>query len=348
MECFDFSRFDKVFAPVMILSSDLTMIYSNEIAKRQFPFLTSSKGLSYYYDSEALASVASRLRSGRAIRISVPRSVCGYMLFDPVCSAPGEPQYVHLYVDSDLVGGVSILTDSEIMQRFRSELQQPVSELLRMLRMAEHYPSILNDKGLLQSIQGMRNRLIRVSLFLSRTEDCFSFERPQFSLCDVDNLLSFCTKSFPALKYKETEETYVPMDRDRLLLVLVDILSNIVNRQSDGGIVSASVLKEGRQTQIILTGNKLDTRLDEPCSDESDGITFGAFSVQRRVAQAGGSITVHSPTRGPFRVTLSFPTVTFNSGEVMVREPSYGKFTAMEALVSEYLQLLGEIYSKKK
>lgn len=336
----DFSLFDGVFSPVIILSKNMEIIYKNAFAHRQFPLLSTSAGLKYYFQPKALAEVAPHLLNGHAVRLGLRTNCDEYLLFDPVFTSSGEVGYIRVYMDSD-GPCVPLLSDMDVLHSFRSELEEPVLELVEYLSVAEQKTEALKDKDLLNYLRAIRSRLIHISAYTSRVDLCFSVERNPFVMCDANKLLEDYASTIPRIRYTPLESNiYVPLRKDAFTNLLAYAFSSLRNRQDPEGRVSVSLESANRSTIITLSADKMLLPLDHPLSSEPHGVNYGTFPLTRCMGMVGGSVSVNNPTKKRVEIVLTFPSVRFREGEVIVQSPWEERPTLSEKIAKEYLTML--------
>lgn len=339
-----FSYFDNVVFPVIVLSPDLKFIYANRMALLQFGLLSSSDGLSFYFSPEQLEAAAQSLLTGQSVSLCSKDGVCGSMLFEPVFSSEGKLHHVLLYVKSfsDAYDGVfPLLSEGEIFRLIHKEVLCPVQDLLRSLCMVEHLSGTLSDPVLSMSLMSMRKRLLRMSLFTAQTEDFSPQISQSLSLCDINALLLRCVAGFPPLQYDQSAiPCFVPADRDFVLRLILDVLTAIYLRQKPNSHIFTSVIPEEHQVRVVFRSVSLLTALDKPCGEDLKGFDVGFLSVSRRVARVGGNLLVEKLPRNAARVTLTFPSARMKRTEVVLGQSSPTLPTFFETCVIEYLQAL--------
>ena len=168
----DFSRFDNVLAPVVILSPQLSFLYANRVAKGSFPFLASEKSLSRYFLPEELEGISRDLLHGQPIRRTSASASVGAFLFDPVLRVDREVEYVYLYVEQNYFGqSLPVLSESRLAELLCKEVFDPVCRLLRLVRSLKNSPSVMTDEQATFSLNRIENGLVRIAAKLSAAED---------------------------------------------------------------------------------------------------------------------------------------------------------------------------------
>lgn len=338
----DYSRFDRVLSPVIVLSPALEFLYANGSASLQFPSLTSSDGLSLLFSQETRNVVSSNLAKGHAVSVPFPEFLGGSVLFDPVFAADGSLRHVYLYVESSSEydsGLFSLFTHEELMRLLRREVLDPICELLQTVTMAGRTAAARSDPRLNQMLVSMRRRLLRSSLFLSGVEDTVDDKNAPFAICNVDELLALCAEQFPPLKYKGGHRPcFVPMQKDKLLRVLVNTLAAIYLRQDAGGKIVYSFREEEREIKLIFTADSISIPLNQPCAETSDSLNYGPGSVAQRITRFGGTVSIEPLSLRSARVILTFPKVRINFASVTVGDPFGDVLSFAARLALEYLE----------
>lgn len=338
----DFSCFDWAVAPVVIASPQWKIVYTNRSAQRRFPFFTTEDVLISRYESSELKSAFDTLKNGGSCTLLYDEEPRLSLVFSPYFEKDGSLEYICVNVSSDeetLRELFPTLTDNELIREMRRELIPSTHVMTQQVRIAEKFALGGNTESLIHTLRIFRLKLIRQTLFCARMSECIADRTKEYSFCDVNSALCACLKRFEKVRYKPVSAVYVPLARESLILMIVDILSNLKYRQTTPSItVSVSSSQEG--VTVKFASGPLDIPLNVPCEDDFQGIDMGSFSVRRRMEFVDGQVSVKRRTRGGVAISLQFPHVRgvlddsyFN--DYAAREPS-----ALEQYALEFLDII--------
>lgn len=338
----DFSCFDWTVSPVVIASPQWKILYANRSAQRRFPFLTTENVLISRYELSELDTAFDRLKNGDSYSILYDEETCLSLLFSPVFEKSGTMEYICVNVSSNeetLRDLFPTLTDNELIREMRRELIPSTHVMVQQVRIAEKFARSGNTESLNSALRTFHLKLIRQTLFCARMTECITDRTKDYSFCDINRALCACVKNFPKVKYKPVEPSYVPLARESLVLMLVDILTNLKYRQSSPTItVSVSPLEEG--IRVKFATGPLDIPLDVPCEDDFQGIDMGSFSVRRRMEFIDGQVFVKRRTRGGVAVILQFPPVRGILDDSYFNDYAAQQPSALEQYALEYLNII--------
>lgn len=344
----DYSIFDRVVAPVMIASPEFRVVYSNEFARRSFPFLAAPSGLTARYSPEELAQARCVLQQGKPYLLKYNEEAHFFLLLEPELLSENELLYICVYVVSDIGGSAEpfpYLTDGELVSRMEREVAEPMNVQLKQLRILEQIIAKGNVEKSIKALQVIQQNTSRMTMFFGRMKNCTTTYRNFCILSDAVNALRSCNQYFPNMKYKAKGPCYIPMEKDAQILLYVDVLTNLICRQDKPTVTVTSELIDGK-TCIEFASGPLNKFIDEPYDDDFDGIDIGLFSVRRRVEAAGGEISVKKRKNSGVIISLRFPKVNLLFAETSLFDSTASHPTDLEISALQYLQFVVEKYSE--
>lgn len=343
----DFHHFDRVCSPVMIVSSEMDLIYVNNAAKRQYPILASAEGLHARYTPLELKQISEAVK-GNVVSVSYDRQMHLSLTFDPVMTPSGEVEYAYLYVsyDSDDADKTfPLFSDSEILNSLEKYVTNPINQSLRQLQVFKDNPTKFDERGMRFVIEAMRLKMLRMSMFFSRMGNSFPQKDNGNALCDAAAVLAACGEAFSVMKYKRPEvASYIPVERDVMILLFSDVLSTLYFRQEKPK-VTVTIENTDEEVIIKFASGPMIRSLDEPCLGEDWGIDLGNISIRRRVEMYGGTLNVRSRGHNGATFTLTYPRLTRFRTEPVLGDPFSRGRSLTEQFVVQYLKTLasGEI-----
>lgn len=342
----DYSEFDRVVAPVMIVSSDLIVSYTNPYAIRLFPFLSTPFGIVSRFEKAEVKSAVAMLKKGEVVHLPFDEALQLSFLFVPE-RMNDETLCVCVYVVSDSADPNAVfpyLADSELLRFLQKEVAEPTSFVLNHLKLVKEIIEKGDVSRALMAVRMIRTRILQMSLFYARMEDCSSKHFNNCEVADAVDVLLSCKRAIPFLKYEPTATCYIPLERSSQALLYADVFSSLIFRQ-DKPSISVSTSCDEKGVTVTIVSGPLDKPLNVPCNDEFDGIDLGMFSVRRRAALAGGTLNVSEDSRGAVTVTLKFSPVNLLMCNAILKDPSDSLPSPLEVRVLEYLELIGEDFS---
>ena len=341
----DYTKFDRVVAPVMIASPELRMIYTNPYAMRVFPFLSSPAGLISRYENAELEQGICALKNGELHLLPYDESLHLSLLLEPV-TLDGELIYVCVYVVSNSADPNSVfpyLADGELLQFLKKEVADPTSFVISQLKLTEKILAQGDIERSMTALKMIRTRMLRMSLFYARIEDCNRKHSSNCEVADAVSVLNECKEGCKFIKYQPSQTCYVPLalERSSQVLLYIDVLSSLIFRQDKPSVTITTSCDSNGVTIKFLSG-PLNKPIDVPCNDEFDGIDLGMFSVRRRAELADGTVTVKKEARGNVSVILQFPAVNLLLCDGFLRDPAESSVSNVEAHAFEYLGLISE------
>lgn len=339
----DYAKFDRVVAPVMIASPELRMIYTNPYAVRVFPFLSSPTGLISRFETVDLEQGIRMLTQGEICLLPYDKSLHLSILLEPV-TLDGDLIYVCVYVVSDSEDPNTIfpyLADGELLQFLKNEVADPTNFVLSQLKFMEKIIAKGDVEQSLTALKMIRTRMLRMSLFYARIEDCNRKHSNNCEVADAATVLNECKQGSKFIKYQPSQTCYVPLERSSQVLLYIDVLSSLIFRQ-DKPSVTITTSCDPNGVTIKFVSGPLNKPIDVPCNDEFDGIDLGMFSVRRRAELANGTVTVKKEARGNVSITLNFPAVNLLLCEGFLKDPAESTVSTVEAHAFEYLDLITE------
>ena len=339
----DYTKFDRVVAPVMIASPELRMIYSNPYAVRVFPFLSSPTGLISRFENVDLEQAIKMLKQGEVFLLPYDESLHLALLLEPV-TLNGELIYICVYVVSNSADPSSVfpyLADGELLQFLKKEVADPTNFVISQLKFMEKIIAKGDIEQSITALRMIRTRILRMSLFYARIEDCTTKHSNNCVISNAVNVLQECQNQFGFVKYKPSQTCYVPLERSSQALLYIDVLSSLYFRQ-DKPSISITTSCDSNGVMIKFVSGPLNKPIDVPCNDEFDGIDLGMFSVRRRAELANGTVTVKKEARGGVTVTLQFPAVNLLLCDGFLKDPAESTVSKVEAYAFEYLGLISE------
>lgn len=339
----DYAKFDRVVAPVIIASPELRMIYANPYAVRVFPFLSAPAALISRFESADLEQGIRMLKQGEICILPYEESLHLSILLEPVL-LDGELIYVCVYVVSDSEDPNTIfpfLADGELLKFLRDEVANPTNIILSQLKIMESIILRGDTERSLAALKMIRTRMLRMSLFYARMEDCSGKHSNNCEVFDAAHVLLEFEHNHKFIKYKPSQTCYVPLERSSQVLLYTDVLTSLIFRQDKPSVTITSSCDSNGVTIEFISG-PLNKPIDVPCDDEYDGIDLGMFSVRRRAELAGGNVSVKKEARGGVTVTLKFPPVHWLLSNYYLSDPEGEKSTPVECHAHEYLMLMTE------
>ncbi len=340
---FDFSGFDRATSAVMIVSTEMRMVYSNAVARRQIPFLAADpEGLFSRYGKDALEKLSLALRNGQASSLAYDENLHLSLLFTPSFLSDGSfsHAYVNVVSDGDLPAGTGLLlSDGELLTSLLQSAVKPVNIALRQLQVAGQFNTVADLEKLIQTVLMVRRQLLQASLFFARVEDCSGPKGGTCAVSDAAAALSTCNESCKIMKFKPSGTCYVPMERQSVVLLCADVLTDLYFHQKQPKVtVSATSSEKG--VTLAFTSGPLDIPLDVPCDPDFDGIDLGMFSVRRRVELAGGKTVIRSRPHGVVTVELKFPPVRLDPQGAVFGDFHGSGVSSVEMYALQYLSLI--------
>lgn len=311
--------FDRALAPVILLTPDWKMIYSNPVAQRQFPLLASSVDFSHFCSASALAEAKSTLCGGQAVSLAQPDGDTSFLL-SPVFGADGNLNYISVCVELSATGFLSFApepSDGELAKVLRKEIMVPVSALSQSLRHASKRG--MSPEIALQFHKEVQLKLAKIGSFIARIDDV-SEEHPTVAICDADDVLRCCKEVYRPLKYTSGGPCLIPSGRRMLMLIVTDILGILSLRQEEGAPVKVSLSQEEGKTRIEFKSSPLIAELDQPQEEETVSLDVGLFSIRRRMEICGGTVSVVKKPRGNVVIALEYPEIQYSMDSVGFRD----------------------------
>ncbi|MBO5247920.1 MAG: hypothetical protein J6B54_01310 [Clostridia bacterium] len=343
----EYSRFDGVVAPILVVSSEMEVVYANPYARRTFPVLASSESLRSRYGEDELRAVLTSLQQGQPETLKYDEMLHLSLLFEPELGADGKFRYAYVFLvsqTSDPKDIFPILSDGELLRYMKNYIADPMNFVHRQFRLMERMMREGDYEKSLQIFYLIRRRLLRMSVFFARISDCVPEKTESGVVSDAVSALLDCSQHFKIMKYKPSKPCYLHVPRESQILMYTDILTNLYFRQKDPS-VSVSTACDSQWVTITFVSGPLDIPIDTPVEEDADGIDIGMFSVRRRVEMAEGQLTVEQRTNGNVAVTLKFPALNLLIAEAVVEDPAGRIISETESFALEYLDSISRNFS---
>ncbi len=340
----NFAYFDSVISPILIASDEWEIIYSNRSAQRKFAILASAEALRSLYDDKVLADVRSVLCTGKICTLPYESENKLSFVFQPCRKTDGSLEYVCVYVASDEELSrelFPLMTENELIKAMSQELIPTMHVISKQLKHAERFLLERNLNAVEYTIRTARKRLLRCTLFAADATGSVSRREGDYCLCDVDFVLNLCMENFKYLKYEPFEPCLVPLEREAMLLVCVDILSRLAFRQTSPK-VKASLSYDDVFVTLRFVSGALNVPLEVPCEEDYEGIDLGTFAVRKRIEAVGGSVLVKYRSNKAVTVTLQIPRPRGFYIQPTLEDYVTDRITNLESVALEYLNLIAE------
>ncbi len=338
MQELDFSHFDGVLSPIMVLSPALTPLYANRVAMRSYPVLA-SRGPQFYFAEETLCAIGEKLSNGQAVTLPPDSNVDGEILFNPVFTSKGELSYVLIFaVNPEMSAQEALsLTGDELFRSIQSEIVEPAYDLLRLTdRLERSRIASASDLEWGYTLSVIRKRLVRILRFIVHNSE----ERPSHGnlvVTDFSAVLAMCATSFPLLDIRFEGRFFVPLSRDRAIHLVVTLLSSVLFSRVKGSHVTVSAERLSREMAFFIRFRR-SREFDDSEFSEKD-LIGGHYYVLRTLSDVGGHMEITPEEKDVCCIKLFFPEVRFASSEVVLGEPKFG-LTDAEDLALRCLRLL--------
>jgi len=332
----EFSCYDRVLSPIIFLTPDWKMLYSNPVAQRQFPLLASAVDFSHFCSSSTLAEAKASLCGGQTVSLPQKDGDIAFLL-SPEFGTDGTLNYISVYIELSATGFLPFApepSDGELANVLRKEIMMPISALSQSLRHASKRG--MSPEIALQFHKEVQLKLAKIGSFIARIDDV-SEEHPTVAICDADDVLRCCKEAYRPLKFTSEGPCLIPSGRRMLMLIVTDILGILSLRQEEGAPVKVSLSQEEGKTRIEFKSSPLIAELDQPQEEETVSLDVGLFSIRRRMEICGGSVSVVKKPRGNVVITLEYPEIQYSMDSAGFRDSFLTGVSVEESWVLQVL-----------